>query len=445
MSDTVSQAKVLKIGIVVEDKLVEERVVATKAPVTLGRSTSATFTIAEADLDEHLLFTWREDRYHLRFTAGMKGQFTLQGEKASTAKLAKAEGTPKDGDAFIVGLDEEDKGFVNVGPAKVLFRFVEAPVQAVVPPVETPIDFRPRMLQDDDPVFLGMLGLMSALALVFGLWVMNTEPRKLTIAEIAPRARQVAKILREAPKNSAEAKVESKKPEEKKPEAKKTEEVAKAKADPTPAPRRDIAETRRQIEQTSALFQMVQSRVLAGRGDASRGTVILGQDQGGVSNLSDMIAQAGKTGVTDASGLRTGPGGVGTGQRGIGEIQGGVDGGTNLQVAAAPKIVKPTVADGEIEGSASTLTDAKKVIKSQRGQLLSCHETALKTNPKVAGKVVVEWTVAAGAATDVHIVDNTTDDDGLAACVAGKIRKWKFGETPDGDVTQAFIFQPKEE
>jgi hypothetical protein len=457
MNAIATQAKVLKIGIVVDDKLVEERVVAGQQPVTMGRSSKATFQVAEAgtETEDFLLFIWRDGKYYLRFVPSMKGQFTLQGEKHSVAKLSKAESTPKEGDAFVVVLDEEDKGFVNVGPAKVLFRFVEAPVQALPPPVETPMDFRPRLLQDDDPVFLGMLGMMSALALVFGLWVANSEPRKLTLADMGEdlraRQKQIAKIIEQAPKaEKAEKAKEKEKEEEKKADKAdpKPEEVAKAKpSEPRKADPKAMEDARKRVEQTSALIQAVQMRILAGRGDASRGTVsLLNQGADDVSGLSGLVQKVQGTGVTDnGSGLRSGGAPGGTGQIGIGEIRGGADGGAGLTVAPAPKIVKPNMSDGGATFDGGDVTDVKNVVKSQKGTLLACHENALKTNPKVAGKVVVEWVVAAGAATDIHVVDNTTDDAGLESCVVTKIKRWKFTNIPDGNVRQTFVFQPKEE
>ena len=42
MSDAASQSKVLKIGVVVDDNLVEERVVAGQQSVSVGRTPAAT-------------------------------------------------------------------------------------------------------------------------------------------------------------------------------------------------------------------------------------------------------------------------------------------------------------------------------------------------------------------------------------------------------------------
>ncbi|HMV65736.1 MAG TPA: AgmX/PglI C-terminal domain-containing protein [Myxococcota bacterium] len=456
MSDAASQSKVLKIGVVVDDNLVEERVVAGQQSVSVGRTPAATFQlaalppVADDESPDVVLFLWRDNRYHLRFLPTMKGQFTLQGEKQSTTKLAKVAETPRDGDWFIVALDEDDKGFVNVGPAKVLFRFVEAPVLAAPAPVEIPMDFRPRLLQDDDPVFLGMLGLISSLALVFALWVANTEPRKLTLADLGDdlrnRQRQIAKIIQEAPKETVKEAEKAEAKKEDKVEAKK-EEVAKAKVEqPRRADSKVSDETLQSVRQTSALFQAVQSRLLAGRGDASRGTVLLGQGQSDLNDLSGMIQGVKSVGVTnDGSMLRPGTTGGGTGDRTIGELSGGADGGGHIDVGPGPKIAKPDVATGDASFDGGEVTDVKRVVKNNRGMLLACHENALKTNPKVAGRVTVEWMITGGKAIDVFVVENTTDDKGLEACVVSKLKRWSFAGLPDGNARQSFIFEPKEE
>lgn len=93
MSQT-AQAKVLKIGIVVEEQLVQERVIDASATVTLGGGARSTFQAEKTGLpgEEFPLFVWREGKYWIRFVPGVKGKLTSEGEKKSLERGGQGSG-----------------------------------------------------------------------------------------------------------------------------------------------------------------------------------------------------------------------------------------------------------------------------------------------------------------------------------------------------------------
>lgn len=83
-----------------------------------------------------------------------------------------------------------------------------------------------------------------------------------------------------------------------------------------------------------------------------------------------------------------------------------------------------------------------QVVKANRGQLLWCHEEALRRNGTVAGEIQATLTLAGGQVTEAQIESNTTGDKELEACVRRKVRSWVFMGVEDGRVTLPFEFKP---
>jgi len=442
--------KVLKVGVVVADQLVKEVVFDHRQTVTIGSSPGASYTHAETGLpeDKFELFVWRDGAYHIRFVPGMKGGFTAKGEKVSVQKAVKQADAARDGEAFILPLVEDDKGKVELGAVTVLFRFVEAPTPVVVAPTKIP-DFRPKLLGQGDPVFSGFLALFGALGVVFGVWVMNAERPEVTVEDFDQR------IFTKIPTPENKAPVEAD-PSEKDP-GEKPEEKAEQKPDEKPVdkpadkpPERSAEQMNRsnaevakaRVISNSALFQAM----IGTTGQNGRGQVLIAAD-GGIGNLSGDLSKLQAGGNFKGDGvIRTGATEIGGGNRSAdGSLADSTKPGGNTELTVV-KVAKPNVnlSDPDVEGPVSA-SGVKAVVKSNRGSLLFCHEAALRTNPKVAGKLEVEWRVESEGAVDVDVVVNTTDDKALESCVVQKIRKWKFVGIEDGVVKNTFVFQPKEE
>lgn len=440
MNASAAQARVLKIGVVVDEQLMMERTIDLSAPVTIGPSAGATFQQANTGLgdQDYAVFVWREGRYYVRFQPPMKGRLTASGNKHALEKSVRDASVERDGDAWLLPLVEDDKGKIEVGPVTLLFRFVEAPAPAPMA-VQEDIVFRSRWLEDDDPDFMGFLGFHLLLAALLGIWVQTLPPRELTLEDLNGQlARVVVRPRIQAEQKMAEIKSD-----------KAPAEEVKAADEPKPEPKaksQDRVEAAKQMDAAkrdmagSALFQF-QAKIIGTQGQGNSG-LIARDASGDLSGLSDEIMRTG-SGTTVADGSRVRGGGVVNGSdKGIGSLEAGaVGGGGTLDKVPVVK-VKPSLSTGDMDYDGGDSTNVKGVVKANRGNLTYCYETRLKLNPKLAGKLVLRWTVAAGVAQDVHIVDNTTDDDEFGSCVVSKIRRWKFTEVADGTVTQSFVFQP---
>ena len=81
------------------------------------------------------------------------------------------------------------------------------------------------------------------------------------------------------------------------------------------------------------------------------------------------------------------------------------------------------------------------VIKKRKSAIRKCYETALRTNSKVAGKVVIQFTVGTrGRVTAASVKSNSTGDKGVGSCIAKRLKKWKFPKPENGSVTFSYPF-----
>lgn len=95
----------------------------------------------------------------------------------------------------------------------------------------------------------------------------------------------------------------------------------------------------------------------------------------------------------------------------------------------------------EIEAAKAKPMTVSQVVRKQRGKVQYCHDTGKTRDSQVAGRITVAWTIAGGKATDIQVLDNTTGDEMMAACVARQVRSFKFPKEMSEDVNYPFVFQ----
>ncbi len=454
MSEQNRQMKVLRIGIIQDGKVQEERLVEMGEDVTVGKSKGATFVVPDAKMDapQMTLFAFRDGRYQLQFDNVIKGKISVDGKPTSLDKARRGEiPVGKAGELFALPLKDSDKGKLRVGSTTVLFQFVPPPPVAAAS--DARVSFRPRWFDDDDPVFLGFLALWSALGIVFMVWVQNTEVPERTIDEIPDR------FVNLKPPPPVETPPEEPEPKVEEVATGKVEKVGGGpakdtpKASDKPAPEKGSADeaqavkdAEQQLVEENALFAAAQAQMLGTVGENARGTVLSDNAQGNYSDIDAKLKAAAEAGAQLGNGSVT-KGGVigGTGARGQ---EGGVKAGKtgDVEVAGGPTVAAPKpslTTDGfgfDGEGKANVLN----IVRRYQGQLNYCYERALKSDPTTRGRVVVEWFVEGGKAIDVEVVQNGTGSREFADCIVLKIKNWRFSGVDDGFAQNTFIFQPQE-
>jgi hypothetical protein len=134
MSSATSRQRILRIGVLLGGKIVEERLIRERAPVTIGQSMRNTFSIPIDGLPlEFTLFALDEGRYSLRFLPRMDGRLSDAGGQVNTLDALKARGAQNHGDYFEVALTESARGKLSLGDLTILFQFVTEPPRQPAP------------------------------------------------------------------------------------------------------------------------------------------------------------------------------------------------------------------------------------------------------------------------------------------------------------------------
>jgi hypothetical protein len=441
--------KVLRIGIIQDGKIVQERLIKAGEPVSVGESAKNTFVFPATRLPsaEFLLFGATNDGYALRVTEHMRGKISAGGDVVALERVRADESVERAADTWVVPLTEHDRGKISIGHVTVLFQFVPPPPVQAVRPMEA-MDFRPRLIEEDDPLFLGFLAVWSALGAVLLVWVITAEPPEITAQDVPDRFVRMVLPKEDKPPTEdpklqdddglaqvSEKREESKAPKEPAPDAGEKK-----------GPESKIDEARRKEKlQQEVASQSAFLQLIGTRGESSMQTSgFWSEADGSASDLDAVVSGVG--GVKVADGTETGP------RTGTGGSDEDVDigslssaGGGTAGVAAGPAVqVQGSVDLGsanyaDVEGADSV----KQVVQANYGRLKYCYETRLKANPTLSGRVEIEWNVARGRVTSANVFANTTQDAEFAQCLVNKVRQWKFPDDVQGDMVFPFIFTPK--
>jgi hypothetical protein len=120
--------RILRIGILLGGKIVEERLIRDRVPVSIGQMMKNTFSIPVEGLPpELMLFSLDDGRYSLRFLSKMDGRISETNQPVKTLEELKAKGATRVGDAWQVRLSDTARGKLTLGDLTILFQFVTEP------------------------------------------------------------------------------------------------------------------------------------------------------------------------------------------------------------------------------------------------------------------------------------------------------------------------------
>src|SRR5580704_10420971 len=138
--------KVLRIGLVVGGRILEERVVRQRTSVTVGPSEKSTFVVQANLPAQFKLFELIGSDYYLNFLDGMTGRIALA---SGITDLVSLKGQAKRvGPAYQVRLTDEARGKVVIGETTFLFQFVAPP--PIQPRPQLPLSVKGGMASQID-------------------------------------------------------------------------------------------------------------------------------------------------------------------------------------------------------------------------------------------------------------------------------------------------------
>lgn len=79
-----------------------------------------------------------------------------------------------------------------------------------------------------------------------------------------------------------------------------------------------------------------------------------------------------------------------------------------------------------IENSPSCSVQIPPVVKQSIGQITGCHDAVLRTKPNANGTLTLETKVVHGRVMSAKTSSNGTGDSGVASCIEGVAKQWKF-------------------
>lgn len=455
------QGKILRIGIVHEGRIIEERLLKKRGDVTVGSSPKCTFILPIANLPEsYRLFLYERGRYSLRFTAGMTGKISVGDRLAQLSELKDSNLVRRSGNYFLLPLDESSRGRLLFGEVSLLFQFVVPPPP--IPKLELPAAAKGGILSRiDTPLFLAlMVSLILQAGGVGGVQYWWKTVGQFQVKKAKPYADAYellkAEVERRMPPEQPKAQAAGAGEGEGTAEEAGTEEVAETKA--TQRPQRSAGNAESAEEQYRKKLAKVRNttilRHLGAYGSGPDAIQGAGVEHG--SAAARLTSAWDTRGVEVAgagappSGFRAGPPGGGSGQGTTYEKLGRDEMGPTrpaAQVAggAREEEIKVRIREGTLGDQTGIGRIDKAAVESVFRRRMSairvCYERSLKVNPDVQGKVTIRFTIGrAGTITDIQVTENTTGDPSIGTCIAQKVRTWRFSPPDEGEVTFSYPF-----
>lgn len=442
MASQARKSKVLRIAIIQDRKIKQERLIKAGDPVTVGESPKNTFVVGKNPVTG-ASFTLFEPTangsYTLRFNErfGDKSKVSTGGLAAKLHSLINDSSVTRNGDLCQLQLTSQDRGKLELGDVFVLFQFVAPPPQKAVKPIKA-MDFRPRLLEDDDPVFLGFLAIWSALALVLTVWVWNSELPNYSMEDIPDRFVKLAPPeVKPDPPEPLEVETDEIDPNK----TVETNDAASGKKEEQQsegAQAKSRQDAKNELEQQSKLL----AKIIGTTGEGASLVADMWSDEDkGLADIDKALSERGGGLTTDANDPAIRGTGGGTGDAAsIGDLTKGGQGKAGVGSGPAVKVASVSTATGTVSADIGDAGKVKNTIRKYQGQMKYCYEQQLKKNPNLGGRVELGWAVYNKKVESVFVVNNNTGDNELADCMMGKLRRWEFEAGIEGDVSWPFIF-----
>lgn len=468
------EINVLRVGVVRDKQVVDERIVKAGEAVTIGTGQFNTFTFddVEAEVGERFeLFGYKHGAYYLRFAEHMSGMIKADDDSVSIADLKS--GTPLAGQRAIerkgdytFTLSESSKGRVEFAGYSFVFHFVSSPAVVVQHKAIT----NEMVFDDDDKNFASILGLFSV---TFGalMWWVTIQPRpelleKDEVDELIAGYLELEEPPEEPemptepsseevddskvdPNKTAEAKTE---PEEKVEEPQETAEKEKVESVEQVEKRAERSGKMSDEDRAAAEAVVAKSFLFQQIGTVGEGSGVVTSAFGGEDGASADLDQIldgvtdGQVATNDAQ-MRT-RGQIdksGRAETKVGVVSAEGKGGSSV-AGPGPKTVAPksNTKINKIDSAMGTCSDEiNKTVRKYLSQVKTCHDISLKSNPAVAGRVEVDVEITDGKVTMASVSKNTTGDSGVATCIERKVKRWNFPSTCSDMAVFPFALSPK--
>ncbi len=462
-----SDQKILRIGLVQNGKIVEERLMRSRTDVNVGQDFNKNdLVVPTGDLPETFpLFEVRDGRYLLNFTDKMQGRISAHGEVKGLEEFRRQGKAKKSEGRYSIRLSPSSRGRVQIGDATLLFQFVTPPPKRPQPVL--PASMRGGWIKGLDRILVAVIALSAVLQAGFVIWVETQEwpePKNLD-QKALDRFVEVEKHEEEPEKP------EPKKKKKKSDETKAVQEKAKAEPEPKAESDSQDQEEEESSPEEQAKKESERQRQMA---KEVKNKTIIGElghmSKDGEGSVADVLEEgAGKKSMDeafeDSEGVTAGSGAEKSGLKtsgssdadgsgeasGIGELDKtsgaeeaseGVETGEKKEEEVEANVDLKTPEEQAGTGTLDS-SSVRDTISRYSSRIQRCYERQLKVNSNASGKVIVNFTV--GRAGRVTQSKSTTDSvgGGVGSCVAQVIKGLRFPRPKGGEVmiNKTFVFE----
>ncbi|MBA3502340.1 MAG: AgmX/PglI C-terminal domain-containing protein [Deltaproteobacteria bacterium] len=433
--------RILRIGVLLGGKIVEERLIRERTSVSIGQSMKNTFSVPVDGLPlEFTLFVMDQGRYYLRFLSKMDGRLGDSSGSVNTLDALKTKGAQNAGDYWQVPLTESSRGKLSLGDLTILFQFVTEPPRQPKPML--PASVRGTFADRIDPRLAVILGasILAHFAIVIVALLGDIEEEgqaqrayNLTFKQDTFVVEDVIPQPTDTTAGSAAGSAEAPKTPDKQPD----KGNAKPKDDGGGRSNNDsVAMT----EDDASRF----ADLLTGEGPNGTSEGDMSKRRPG-ADLGDQINDVREGGQKVAIG-----GGAGRGTRGDGDPRVGTGGGLKTDGPAGDGIGtgktvekgpagRISVSDKQTFDESSLTPDIvlQKIQSAYMAGLKRCYKQYLNKDASARGKVTLSLTVNETGRTVKGSAKGFADE--VDQCISAQMSSWRFPvpKDKDGEVTEA--------
>lgn len=403
--------RVLRLGVLREGRVVEERLVRSPGPLTIGSDASCALTI---DCAPHALFVPREGGYVLSLGAGMHARVGLEGGVLELAPGAE------------IRLDADARGKVVAFGSTILFQFVVAPIPAKA---QLPLAVRSGQGIDWNLTMIAALSFLMHFGFVGAMYSDWVDP----LVTDAPTVSGLVDLVKLAPQNLPVEAQSDAKPVATSP-ALPSDKRAVTSSKPSnhdsgspTSPSTSAGSPAKEAAMLASADRMAMDLLGTMKGASS---VQRALDRGDVPPVDIGKAAAMDTGVAPGSEITTHSTGPMTpGRRGsIADI--GTSHSSHVGDTAGKQMEPSGPAfDTRVERAQSSVpvSDADRVIASLRPSFRRCYQNGLTHDASQSGRVVLQVRVAPnGEVGSVDIASNTGLSADVGSCLVRSVRGAQF-------------------
>jgi hypothetical protein len=433
-----SGTRVLRAAVVRAGKVIEERVIARGAHLTVGPSERSTFVVTSpAVTSSFRLLECVGGGYRLHAGPGIGGRIALEGGTIDVDSLRAGEP---------LALGESARGKIVVGDTMLLFHFVEPP--AAPPRAHLPIAVKQGMLDELDwkTTFIAAFSFLfhfGAVGSIYSDWTDGVVDDEASLSQVIETVRQLP----------PPPPVETATPEQPTDVPAKVAEVAAPKPAAAPGGKSTTAgptgggggklSNTKAAEIGRELASMDDAMVLriGAHSNGAIGRVLSGNDVP-LGMLDDIGRRPGGVRTDGAVGLNLNGSGGGVVQPGalsrglpVGDMRADA---RSDNAGKAIEVKKPVgradIAPPEVPGS--DLPDAARTVNGMRAGLRACYKHGLDEDPTMQGSVRITARVGSnGEVTSASPSGGGGLSSSVIACLANRVRGSQFSPPANGGAT----------